>query len=146
MCGVLPGGKSITAKRVPLAGGAVPRSRAPVASIVSPIGIFAGAPSVHHIMVETSPACGNLALVAGASSRTGHAMGIVARHPAPNRRVLWVLHSICPRTWFADARLASAWQSRHPRPGLYLEHRQRLSLARWYLCTMFFSLAWPMHT
>src|SRR4029450_3448418 len=76
----------------------------------------------------------------------GHAMGIVARHHAPNRRVLWVLHSICPRTWFADARLASAWQSRHPRPELYLEHRQRLSLARWYLCTMFFSLAWPMHT
>src|SRR4029453_12344070 len=69
MCGVLPGGKSITVKRVPLAGGAVPRMRAPMSSIFSPIGIFAGAPSVHHIMVETSPACGNLALVAGASRR-----------------------------------------------------------------------------
>jgi hypothetical protein len=42
----------------------------PACSGRSPIGMAAGAPSVHQIMVETRPGCGDFALVAGASIRT----------------------------------------------------------------------------
>src|SRR5215470_1974984 len=51
----LPGGKVITAKRVPLAGGGVPRMRAPRSSTCSPTGISAGAPSVIQIRVDWAP-------------------------------------------------------------------------------------------
>src|SRR5262245_13032348 len=51
----LPGGKVITAKRVPLAGGGVPRMRAPSASNCSPTRISAGGPSVLQISVDWAP-------------------------------------------------------------------------------------------
>src|SRR5262245_3624168 len=63
--GWLPGGKSMTANRVPFAGGAVPMMRAPKSSIFSPIAMSAGARSVDQISVETVPGLGCLALVAG---------------------------------------------------------------------------------
>src|SRR5215467_9577260 len=63
----LPGGKVITAKRVPLTGGGVPRMRAPRSSTCSPIGISAGAPSVIHISVDCAPEAPLLWLVASPS-------------------------------------------------------------------------------
>ena len=55
----------MTAKREPLAGGAVPMMRAPRSSTSSPIAMSAGVRSVDQIRVETVPALGYLALVAG---------------------------------------------------------------------------------
>src|SRR6266700_6397998 len=66
----LPGGNVITAKRVPCAGGAVPRMRAPRSSTSSPIEMSAGAPSVDQIRVEVAPEAPALALVAGPSMIT----------------------------------------------------------------------------
>src|SRR5262249_19708604 len=63
----LPGGKVITAKRVPLGGGGVPRMRAPRSSTLSPIGISAGAPSVIQISVDCAPEAPLLWLVASPS-------------------------------------------------------------------------------
>ena len=60
----------MTAKREPFFGGAVPRIRAPMSSGFMPTGIEAGAPSVHHIIVDTMPGWGYFALVAGASIST----------------------------------------------------------------------------
>src|SRR5215471_11773173 len=65
MRGSLPGGKSMTANRLPLAGGAVPMMRAPRSSTFSPMAMSAGVRSVDQIRVETVPALGCLALVAG---------------------------------------------------------------------------------
>src|SRR6266446_596748 len=65
MRGALPGGKSMTAKRVPFSGGAVPMMRAPESSISSPTAISAGVRSVDQISVETVPGLGYFALVAG---------------------------------------------------------------------------------
>ena len=65
MRGWLPGGKSMTANRVPFAGGAVPMMRAPKSSISSPTAMSAGVRSVDQISVETVPGLGYLALVAG---------------------------------------------------------------------------------
>src|SRR5690348_10034835 len=67
---LLPGGKSITANRVPLAGGAVPRMRAPRSSISSPTAISAGVPSVDQIRVDTVPGDDDFQLVAAASIKT----------------------------------------------------------------------------
>src|ERR1700730_1521316 len=64
---LLPGGKSITAKRVPFAGGAVPSRRAPRSSIVSPTEISAGVESVDQIWVDTVPGEPDFQLVAGPS-------------------------------------------------------------------------------
>src|SRR6476659_7915709 len=55
MCGALPGGKSITQKRVPFGGGGVPTMRAPMSSTFSPTAISAGFCSVIHISVEREP-------------------------------------------------------------------------------------------
>ena len=66
--GRLPGGKSITQKRVPLGAGAVPTMRAPISSKLSPTGMAGGVWSVTHISVERPP--GRLALVEGASDIT----------------------------------------------------------------------------
>ena len=65
MRGWLPGGKSMTANRVPFAGGAVPMMRAPKSSISSPTAMSAGVRSVDQISVETVPGLGYFALVAG---------------------------------------------------------------------------------
>src|SRR5262249_16283869 len=67
---VLPGGKSISANRVPLAGGAVPRMRAPRSSIVSPTEISAGGPSRDQIRVDTVPGEDDFQLVAAPSVST----------------------------------------------------------------------------
>src|SRR4029077_6867274 len=67
---VLPGGKSITANRLPLAGGAVPRMRAPRSSIASPTAISAGVLSVDQIRVETVPGDDVFQLVAAPSITT----------------------------------------------------------------------------
>src|SRR5476651_1451807 len=85
MCGLLPGGKSITAKRDPFVGGAVPRMRAPMSSTFSPTEMSAGARSVHQIRVEAMPGPEDFALVAGASRRT-LAM-FVALWPVTTRRI-----------------------------------------------------------
>src|SRR5262245_28621948 len=66
----LPGGKVITAKRVPLAGGGVPRMRAPRSSTCSPTGISAGAPSVIQIRVDWAPDAPPLWLMASLSMIT----------------------------------------------------------------------------
>ena len=60
----------MTAKRVPFAGGAVPMMRAPRSSTFSPIAMSAGVLSVDQIKVETVPALGYFALVAGPSMMT----------------------------------------------------------------------------
>jgi hypothetical protein len=52
MCAWLPGGKSITQKRVPFGGGGVPTIRAPRSSMFSPTEISAGFLSVIHIKVD----------------------------------------------------------------------------------------------
>src|SRR5262249_33724888 len=65
MRGWLPGGKSMTANRVPFAGGAGPMVRAPQTSNSSPTALSAGRPSVDPISVETVPGLGYLALMAG---------------------------------------------------------------------------------
>jgi hypothetical protein len=70
MMAALPGGKSITAKRVPLGGGGVPITHAPRSSGVSPTAMSAGIRSVHQIMVETMAGAGYFALVAAPSMRT----------------------------------------------------------------------------
>src|SRR5262249_4291534 len=70
MRGWLPGGKSMTAKRVPFAGGAVPRMRAPRSSIDPPTAMSAGVRSVDQIRVETAPGDDDFQLVAGASMIT----------------------------------------------------------------------------
>src|ERR1044071_3673592 len=81
----LPGGKSITAKRVPFAGGAVPMMRAPRSSTVSPTAMSAGQQSVDQIKVETVPGEADFSLVAGASMIT--LATLLASCPAPTRRI-----------------------------------------------------------
>src|SRR5258706_139400 len=70
MIAALPGGKSITANRVPFGGGGVPTMRAPMSSGFSPIEMSAGIRSVHQISVETIPAARCLAVVARPSCTT----------------------------------------------------------------------------
>ena len=82
MCGWLPGGKSITQKRVPFGGGGVPTMRAPMSSIFSPTPMSAGFWSVIHIRVERPSA--PLALVAGASIST--LATLLASCPVTTRR------------------------------------------------------------
>ncbi len=60
----------MTAKRVPLGGGGLPRTRSPMSSIVSPMAMSAGVRSVHQTRVETVPGPGCFALVAGESIST----------------------------------------------------------------------------
>src|SRR5678815_2322417 len=85
MRGSLPGGKSMTAKRVPFAGGAVPMMRAPRSSTFSPMEMSAGVRSVDQIRVETVPALGYLALVAGPSMTT--LATFLASWPVTKRRM-----------------------------------------------------------
>src|SRR6202045_815510 len=66
----MPGANSMTMKREPFAGGAVPRMRAPMSSALSPTAISAGIASLHHINVEATPSRGRLVLVAGPSRMT----------------------------------------------------------------------------
>src|SRR6202451_774026 len=66
----MPGANSMTMKREPFAGGAVPRMRAPISSTLSPMAIPTGIASLHHIRVEATPSRGRLVLVAGPSRMT----------------------------------------------------------------------------
>src|SRR5580700_6986386 len=66
----LPGGNSITAKRVPFSGGGVPMMRAPRSSTSSPTAQSAGVASVDQISVEVAPEAPLFALVAGPSMMT----------------------------------------------------------------------------
>src|SRR5882762_3808519 len=66
---VLPGGMSLTVKRVPFGGGGVPSWRAPMSSTFSPTGMPAGVRSVHQIRVETPPDFEVRLLVTGPSIR-----------------------------------------------------------------------------
>src|SRR5579875_1336579 len=65
-------GKSITQKRVPLGGGAVPRMRAPISSIFSPMPMSTGMRSLHQMSVDLPPPGrrDDLALVAKSSIST----------------------------------------------------------------------------
>src|ERR1043165_6119261 len=82
MCGGLPGGKSITQKRVPFGGGGVPTMHAPMSSMFSPTPVSAGLPSVIHISVERDPV--PLWLVARASIST--LATLLASWPVTTRR------------------------------------------------------------
>src|SRR5262249_31039757 len=93
MRGWLPGGKSMTAKRVPFAGGAVPMMRAPKSSICSPTAMSAGVRSVDQISVETVPGLGYLALVAGPCMTT--LATLLASWPVTKRR----MGGYCSVTW-----------------------------------------------
>src|SRR5579863_6452146 len=66
----MPGANSMTMKRVPFSGGAVPRMRAPMSSALSPMPMSAGIVSVHHIKVEATPSRGVLVLAASPSRMT----------------------------------------------------------------------------
>src|SRR5580704_2987040 len=66
----IPGANSMTMKREPFAGGAVPRTRAPMSSTLAPTAISVGIRSLHHIKVEDTPSRGRLVLVAGPSRIT----------------------------------------------------------------------------
>src|SRR5262245_7098690 len=81
----LPGGKVITAKRVPLTGGGVPRMRAPRSSTCSPTGISAGAPSVIQIRVDCAPDAPPLWLVASPSMIT--LASLLSSWPVTTRRI-----------------------------------------------------------
>src|SRR5712691_7003682 len=70
MDGLFPGGKSMTAKRVPLGGGGVPSFLWPASSTVSPAAMSAGVSSVHQMSVETAPDGGYRELVAAPSRIT----------------------------------------------------------------------------
>src|SRR4029453_11689131 len=85
MRGWLPGGKSMTANRVPFAGGAVPMIRAPKSSICSPTAMSAGVRSVDQISVEAVPGLGYLALVAGPCMST--LATLLASWPVTKRRM-----------------------------------------------------------
>src|SRR5215472_10317459 len=85
MRGWLPGGKSMTANRVPFAGGAVPMMRAPKSSICSPTAMSAGVRSVDQISVETVPELGYLALVAAPCMST--LATLLASWPVTKRRM-----------------------------------------------------------
>src|ERR1700730_4979189 len=92
MRGAFPGGKSITAKRVAFAGGALPMMRAPRSSMLSPMEMSAGARSVDQIMVETVPGLGYLALVAGPCMMTlAVFLGIMAGDETTDRWIAWLL-------------------------------------------------------
>src|SRR5256885_8748264 len=67
---VLPGGMSLTVKRVPFGGGAVPSRRAPMSSTPFPIEMSAGVASVHQINVDCPPDLERLRFAAGASIKT----------------------------------------------------------------------------
>src|SRR5437879_10077829 len=67
---ILPGGMSLTVKRVPSGGGGVPSTRAPMSSAFSPIEISAGVRSEHQMSVETPPDFEVRMLVAGPSIST----------------------------------------------------------------------------
>src|SRR5688572_16112778 len=82
MCGWLPGGKSITQKRVPPAGGGVPTMRAPMSSAFSPMPMSAGFRSVIHISVDRASV--PLWLVARPSIRT--LATLLASWPVTTRR------------------------------------------------------------
>src|SRR5262245_26790218 len=84
MRGWLPGGKSMTANRVPFAGGEVPMMRAPKSSISSPTEMSAGVRSVDQISVETVPGLGYLALVAGPCMST---LATLLAWPVTKRRM-----------------------------------------------------------
>src|SRR5579871_854631 len=66
----MPGPNSMTMKREPFSGGAVPRMRAPMSSTPSPMPMSTGIRSEHHIKVEATPSRGCLVLVAGPSTMT----------------------------------------------------------------------------
>src|SRR5215831_14925526 len=93
MRGWLPGGKSMTANRVPFAGGGVPMMRAPKSSISSPTAMSAGVRSVDQISVETVPGLGYLALVAGPCMTT--LATLLASWPVTKRR----MGGYCSVTW-----------------------------------------------
>src|SRR5262249_37899341 len=89
MRGWLPGGKSMTANRVPFAAGAVPMMRAPKSSICSPTAMSVGVRSVDQISVETAGArilgIGGRAL----HEHLGDVVGVVAGHETANGRILF---------------------------------------------------------
>src|SRR5262245_15635853 len=85
MRGWLPGGKSMTANRVPFAGGAVPMIRAPKSSICSPAAMSAGLWSVRQVSVGTVPGLGYLALAAGPCMST--LATLLASWPVTKRRM-----------------------------------------------------------
>src|SRR5262245_44782746 len=85
----LPGGKVITAKRVPFTGGGVPRMRAPRTSTFSPIGITACRASEAHIM-----GAGGSAFVVrclAIQDRLGDVIVVVTGHHPVDRPVFWLL-------------------------------------------------------
>jgi hypothetical protein len=53
--GLCAGQDLVDREAVPLTGGGVPRTRAPMSSIVAPIAISAGIASLDHIRVEEFP-------------------------------------------------------------------------------------------
>src|SRR5947207_11917300 len=67
---LLPGGISLTVKRVPFGGGGVPSRRAPMSSAFSPIEMSAGVRSVHQMSVDCPPDLERLRFAAGASIKT----------------------------------------------------------------------------
>src|SRR5216684_4659176 len=67
---VLPGGMSFTVNRVPLRGGGVPSSRAPMSSTSSPTEMSAGVPSLHQMRVDMPPDFDVRRLAAVPSMRT----------------------------------------------------------------------------
>src|SRR5262245_9292508 len=81
----LPGGKVITAKRVPFGGGGVPRMRAPTSSTCSPTGISAGSPSVIQISVDCAPDAPPLWLAASPSMIT--LATLLSSWPVTTRRI-----------------------------------------------------------
>ena len=88
----MPGANSMTMKREPFSGGAVPRMRAPMSSTFSPIEISAGIASLHHIKVEATPSRGRLVLVAGPSRMT--LATLLPSWPVMTRRIGWLAMSI----------------------------------------------------
>ena len=81
------GGKSMTQKRVPFGGGAVPRMRAPISSIFSPIGISIGMRSLDRMERD------GLALVAKSSDQHfGDAVRVMAGDDAADGWWLGVSH------------------------------------------------------
>src|SRR6266852_7899899 len=104
---VFPGGKSMTANRVPLAGGAVPKMRAPRSSLASPTEISAGVRSVDQMSVETVPGEDDFQLVAGESMMT--LATFAASWPVTTRRIGAGVESGMGTNWFNKARQRAVW-------------------------------------
>src|SRR5829696_3568139 len=88
---------SLMVKRVPLAGGAVPRLRAPQSSSLSPVAISAGISSVDHINVDADPGREDRTLVAGPSISTFATP--FASWPVTTRRIGGRAADICFSGW-----------------------------------------------